>query len=172
MNAACELVDEKLQGDRDKAEKKAEYTKKIFAVDCEFDVAMLEDPDLKMIKKDIDLQLEWHRFNGDKHVPKKNELPNRPEKLAALIAAVKRYNMRELSGESGADVPVIEPILHNNVIFLMTGRWTRNSVFIILGMTYIISRLYTNLVLLTSCVNILKHTYHAQFGRVGCLRKV
>jgi hypothetical protein len=119
VNAARELVDEKLQGDRDKAEKKAEYTKKIFAVDCEFDVARLEDPNLKMIKKDIDLQLEWHRFNGDKHVPKKNELPNKPEKLAALIAAVKRYNVRELSGESsGADVPVVEPILHNDVDLL------------------------------------------------------
>jgi hypothetical protein len=79
-------------------------------------VARLEDPNLK---KDIDLQLEWHRFNGDKHVPKKNELPNRPEKLAALIAAVKRYNVRELSGESsGADAPVVEPILHNDVDLL------------------------------------------------------
>ena len=80
MNTARELVDEKLRGNRDKAEKKAKYSKKIFAVDCEFDVARLEDPNLKMIKKDIDLQLKWHRFNRDKHVLKKNELLNRLEK--------------------------------------------------------------------------------------------
>jgi hypothetical protein len=93
--------------------------KKIFTVDCEFDVARLEDPNLKIIKKDIDLQLEWYRFNRDKHVPKKNELPNRPEKLAMLIAAVKRYNARESSGESsGADAPVVEPILQNDVNLL------------------------------------------------------
>jgi hypothetical protein len=79
-------------------------------------VAKLEDLDLKMIKKEMDLQLEWHRFNRDKHVPKKNELPNRPEKLAALIVAVKRYNTREPSGESsGADVLVVGPILDNDV---------------------------------------------------------
>jgi hypothetical protein len=82
-------------------------------------VARLEDPNLKMIKKDIDLQLEWHRFNGDKDDPKKTELPNRLEKLAALIAAVKRYNARELSGESsGADAPVIKPILDKDVDLL------------------------------------------------------
>jgi hypothetical protein len=52
VNAARELIDKKLQGDRDKAEKKAKYAKKIFAVDCEFDVARLEDPNLKMIKKE------------------------------------------------------------------------------------------------------------------------
>jgi hypothetical protein len=86
---------------------------------CEFDVARLEDPNLKMIKKDIDLQLEWHRFNGDEHVLKKNELLNGPEKLATLIAAVKRYNVRESSGESsGADVPVVELVLHNDVNLL------------------------------------------------------
>lgn len=119
MNAAHELVDEKLQGDRDKAQKKAEYAEKIFAVDCEFDVARLENPNLRMVRKDIDLQLEWHRFNGDKLVPKKNELPNRPEKLAALIAAVKRHNAREPSGESlGADVSVVEPMLDNDADLL------------------------------------------------------
>jgi hypothetical protein len=55
-------------------------------------------------------------FNRDKHVPKKNELLNRPEKLATLIAAVKWYNTHEPSGESsGADVPVVGPILDNDV---------------------------------------------------------
>ena len=82
-------------GDKEKAEKKAEYEKVILAVDCEFDVAKLKDPDLKMIKKEMDLQLEWYRFNGDTLVPKKSEVSNRPEKLAALIAAAKRYNAHE-----------------------------------------------------------------------------
>jgi hypothetical protein len=40
----------------------SDLNRKIFAVDCEFDMAKLEDPDLKMIKKEMDLQLEWHRF--------------------------------------------------------------------------------------------------------------
>jgi hypothetical protein len=93
--AARVLMEEKLLGDKVKAEKKAEYEKIILAVECEFDVATLEDPDLKMIKKEMDLQLEWYRFNGDTLVPKKSEVPNRPEKLAALIAAAKRYNARE-----------------------------------------------------------------------------
>jgi hypothetical protein len=78
-------VDEKLLGDKVKAKKKAEHEKIICAVQCEFDVAKLEDPNLKIIKKEMDLQLEWYQFNRDKLILKKSKVPNRPKKLAAVV---------------------------------------------------------------------------------------
>lgn len=41
---------------------------------------------------DLDLQLEWHRMNGDCEVPKKSQVGRKEQKVEALIAAVERHN--------------------------------------------------------------------------------
>jgi hypothetical protein len=56
----------------------------------ELDVAKLGQT--KMNKKEIDLQLDWYRSRGDKLVPIKKKIPNKPEMLEELIKATNRFN--------------------------------------------------------------------------------
>jgi hypothetical protein len=56
----------------------------------ELDVAKLSQT--KMNKKEIDLQLEWYRSQGDKLVPIKKKIPNKPEMFEELIKATNWFN--------------------------------------------------------------------------------
>jgi hypothetical protein len=84
------VVDSHTERDNENAAKKAHKAAVLDALTLELDVAKLGQ--MKMNKKEIDLQLNWYRSRGDKLVPIKKKIPNKPKMLEELIKATNRFN--------------------------------------------------------------------------------
>ncbi|KDQ10140.1 hypothetical protein BOTBODRAFT_116269 [Botryobasidium botryosum FD-172 SS1] len=91
---------------RHKNEKAADRVAEKIAADAEFAEVKVRT-DVEDIRSnpgrraELDKQLNYHR-RLDPEIPKKKYTPNRPEKIAALIAAVERYNEREAATKAAS----------------------------------------------------------------------
>lgn len=99
VKAEQEAVAAKRQKLAERAAKAAAEAEKIARVDLVLDTTALK----QMTKPQLALQLEKLRSLGDKTIPMKSHLRNKPQLLDALLAAVERYEIATADRETEPD---------------------------------------------------------------------
>ena len=93
VEAAIAIANQRAQEREERERREQEAAKKVDATILVTERAKIEG----MTKTQLEEQLEVHRKRfKDGDVPLKSKIPNRPEKLEALLAAVERYHDREV----------------------------------------------------------------------------